>query len=121
TRAHYVCYSDNLAMRTTAVECIAHGGSLAPRSGDFLVPRHYPAPPSHRCHHAFPGGPIPVSDQPWFCCSDEEWNTRGECLKQTPCPHCHTIGLLNRHGYLYGFDDSIPSRKILRARRVFCS
>jgi hypothetical protein len=62
-----------------------------------------------------------VSDQPWFCLSDQEWNTKVESLKCLPCPHCHTVGTLNRHGYLYGFDDSSPSHKTLRARRVFCS
>jgi hypothetical protein len=62
-----------------------------------------------------------VSDQPWFCFTDEEWNTRAESLKRMPCPHCKVVGALNRHGYLYGFDDSVPSRNTVRARRVFCS
>jgi hypothetical protein len=38
-----------------------------------------------------------------------------------PCPHCHAIGALNRHGCLYGFDESSPRERTLRARRVFCS
>ncbi len=57
----------------------------------------------------------------WFCRSDEEWNTIAERLKHTPCPHCKVVGALIRHGCLYGFDDSSPQRKTVRARRVFCS
>jgi hypothetical protein len=44
-----------------------------------------------------------------------------ERLKHTPCPHCQGVGSLIRHGALYGFDDSCPQRRTLRARRVFCS
>jgi hypothetical protein len=44
-----------------------------------------------------------------------------EQLKQTSCPHCKVVGALNRHGCLYGFDESSPRRKTLRARRIFCS
>ena len=44
-----------------------------------------------------------------------------ERLKQTPCPHCKVVGTLIRHGFLYGFDDSNPQRKTVRARRIFCS
>src|SRR5271155_5003818 len=44
-----------------------------------------------------------------------------ERLKQTRCPHCKVVGTLNRHGCLYGFDESSPPRKTLRARRIFCS
>ena len=62
-----------------------------------------------------------MSYQPWFCRNDQEWNTTAESLKHTLCPHCQQVGTLNRHGFLYGFDDSSPSRKTLRARRVFCS
>ncbi len=58
--------------------------------------------------------------QRWFCRA-EEWNPIAEGLKQTPCPHCQIVGTLNRHGYLYGFDDSSPRRQTVRARRVFCS
>ncbi len=38
-----------------------------------------------------------------------------------PCPHCHVVGMLIRHGFLRGFDDSSPPRQTVRARRVFCS
>jgi hypothetical protein len=62
-----------------------------------------------------------VSQQRLFCRSAEEWNALAESLKHTPCPHCNVVGALNRHGSLYGFDDSSPRRKTLRARRVFCS
>ena len=44
-----------------------------------------------------------------------------ERLKLTPCPHCHVVGTLNRHGSLSGYDESNPQRKTLRARRIFCS
>ena len=44
-----------------------------------------------------------------------------ERLKQTPCPHCKVVGTLIRHGFLYGFDESNPQRKTVRARRIFCS
>lgn len=62
-----------------------------------------------------------MSQQRWFCRSDDEWNALADRLKQTPCPHCKVVGALNRHGALYGFDDRSPRRKTLRARRVFCS
>lgn len=57
----------------------------------------------------------------WFYRSDEEWSALAERLKLTPCPHCHRVGALIRHGYLRGYDDSSPQRKTLRARRIFCS
>jgi hypothetical protein len=57
----------------------------------------------------------------WFYRSADEWNALAERLKQTPCPHCKAVGTLIRHGYLYGFDDSSPRHKTLRARRIFCS
>ena len=59
--------------------------------------------------------------QCWFYRNTEEWNTLVERLKLTPCPHCQVVGALIRHGALYGFDDSNPRRKTLRARRIFCS
>jgi hypothetical protein len=57
----------------------------------------------------------------WFYRSDEEWIAIAERIKQTPCPHCKTVGTLNRHGVLTGFDDSNPQRTTIRARRIFCS
>lgn len=44
-----------------------------------------------------------------------------ERLKWTPCPHCHAVGALIRHGYLRGYDESSPRLKVVRARRIFCS
>ena len=41
-------------------------------------------------------------------------------LKQTPCPHCQSVGFLNLHGYLCGYDEKTSSKKITRGRRVFC-
>ncbi len=62
-----------------------------------------------------------MDEERWFVRSDEEWNARAERLKLMPCPHCKEVGALIRHGSLYGFDDSSPQRKTVRARRVFCS
>jgi len=62
-----------------------------------------------------------VGEERWFYRGDDEWIAIAERLKQTPCPHCKVVGTLIRHGFLYGFDDSSPRRRTLRARRVFCS
>jgi hypothetical protein len=62
-----------------------------------------------------------VGDQPWFYRCEEDWLAIIERLKQTPCPHCHAVGMLIRHGVLAGFDDSTPQRRVIRARRIFCS
>jgi hypothetical protein len=62
-----------------------------------------------------------VGQERWFFRCDEEWNAMAERLKLTPCPHCNAVGALIRHGALYGFDESSPQRKTLRARRIFCS
>jgi hypothetical protein len=59
--------------------------------------------------------------QPWFYRCEEDWITIVERLKLTSCPHCKTVGMLIRHGVLTGFDDSNPQRKVIRARRIFCS
>jgi hypothetical protein len=62
-----------------------------------------------------------VGEQRWFCRDDDEWAAFAERLKLMPCPHCQAVGALVRHGFLYGFDETSPHRKTLRARRVFCS
>ncbi len=62
-----------------------------------------------------------MGEQRWFYRSAEEGNAIVEGLKLTPCPHCQIVGTLIRHGFLYGFDDSSPRRKTIRARRIFCS
>jgi hypothetical protein len=62
-----------------------------------------------------------VQGERWFYRSDDEWNAFAERLKLIACPHCHVVGTLIRHGSLTGFDDANPPRKVLRARRVFCS
>lgn len=62
-----------------------------------------------------------MGEKRWFYRSAQEWTAIAERLKQTPCPHCRVVGSLIRHGFLYGFDDSSPQRKTLRARRIFCS
>jgi hypothetical protein len=62
-----------------------------------------------------------VAEQRWFYRDSEEWQAIAERLKLVPCPHCNAVGALIRHGFLYGFDDSNPLRKTLRARRILCS
>ncbi len=62
-----------------------------------------------------------MAEQRWFYGSAAEWLAIADRLKLTPCPHCQVVGTLNRHGFLYGFDDSSPRRKTVRARRIFCS
>jgi hypothetical protein len=62
-----------------------------------------------------------VGQKRLFYRSVEEWTGIAEGLKQAPCPHCRVVGALIRHGNLYGFDESSPQRKTLRARRIFCS
>ena len=62
-----------------------------------------------------------MGEERWFYRSAAEWNAVAERLKQLACPHCKVVGTLIRHGFLYGFDDSSPRRKTLRARRIFCS
>src|SRR5271167_4462743 len=58
---------------------------------------------------------------PWFFRGDDPWKAIVHQLEVTPCPHCHAVGFLIRHGALFGFDDSSPRRPTLRARRIFCS
>lgn len=67
--------------------------------------------------------PPNVGDQPEprFYRREEEWLAIAQRLKQTPCPHCNTVGMLIRHGTLSGFDDTNRQRQTLRARRIFCS
>jgi len=51
----------------------------------------------------------------------QEWDAVCERLKQTPCPHCKVVGMLIRHGCLHGYDCGGSRRKVIRARRIFCS
>ena len=62
-----------------------------------------------------------MGEERWFYRSAEEWTALAERLKQTPCPHCKVVGTLIRHGYLRGYDESNPQRKLVRAQRIFCS
>src|SRR6516165_9563964 len=62
---------------------------------------------------------VPVAEE--FYRDAAEWLAVAERLKQTPCPHCRVVGALIRHGFLYGFDETNPRRRTLRARRIFCS
>lgn len=62
-----------------------------------------------------------MSQPRWFYRDNDEWTAITERLKLTPCPHCQAVGTLIRHGSLHGYDDAHPTRKVLRARRIFCS
>jgi hypothetical protein len=108
--------------------------SYAENSANRPVPDLYPAPRSwmingtplpRPCSSAkmaiFRGGAAAVGDEQWFCRSDEDREAVAERLKLMPCPHCRAVDTLIRHGFLYGFDDSSPPRRTVRARRVFCS
>lgn len=57
----------------------------------------------------------------WFYRNDQEGNAIAEQLKQKSCPHCKKFRTLNRHGSLYGYDNSNQPRKTVRAQRFFCS
>jgi len=62
-----------------------------------------------------------MGEERWFYRDAEERTAIAERLKQTTCPHCKSAGTLIRHGFLYGFDESSPRQKTVRARRIFCS
>jgi hypothetical protein len=62
-----------------------------------------------------------VGDVHQFTSNEHEWTAFVERLKLTACPHCRRVGMLVRHGFLRGFDDTSPRRKTVRARRIFCS
>jgi hypothetical protein len=64
---------------------------------------------------------VRVGEERWFYRGAEDWLALAERLKQTACPHCKVVGMLIRHGYLRGYDDSSPQRKTVRARRILCS
>lgn len=42
-------------------------------------------------------------------------------LKTVACPHCHRVSHLNRHGFLFGFNEKHQRDRTVRARRIFCS
>ncbi len=56
----------------------------------------------------------------WFYRDEKDWIEIACNLPLKPCPHCHTVGMLIRHGGLRGFDET-SQQKVARARRVFCS
>ncbi len=62
-----------------------------------------------------------MADLPRFYRDEQEWLDIVERLKTNHCPHCNTVGTLNRHGVLSGFNDSNPQRTTIRARRVYCN
>jgi hypothetical protein len=58
---------------------------------------------------------------PSFYRDDQHWLALAQQLKHMPCPHCHSVGSLIRHGHLYGYDQSHSNHKTVRGHRVFCS
>jgi hypothetical protein len=52
---------------------------------------------------------------PRFYSSESDFKAIHHKLKQFNCPFCRTIGNLNLHGFIYGYD------KKRRGRRIFCS
>jgi hypothetical protein len=81
----------------------------------------YPAFTSQLYNHGFRDGMGHLDGQRWFFRNAAEWDAIAERLKLVPCPHCQRVGMLIRHGCLYGFDEQNRRRKTLRARRIFCS
>jgi hypothetical protein len=62
-----------------------------------------------------------VSDGRWFHWGEQDFLAISEKLKGMACPHCKVTGLLVRHGFLRGYDETNPRDKTVRARRIFCS
>jgi hypothetical protein len=56
-----------------------------------------------------------------ICASNSEYDDLISKLKITPCPHCKSVGYLNQHGFLYGYDQEHQHCKTTRATRIFCS
>lgn len=53
--------------------------------------------------------------------SEDEFQSFRRNLKQMPCPHCGLIGALVLNGRLYGYDERLQNKKIIRGRRIFCN
>jgi hypothetical protein len=105
-------------------ENLANGREHLPRTplkDVFIVPRYYLALFRAAKFSDLRGGWLGMGEQQWFYHNADEWNTLAQRLKLTACPFCKAAGTLIRHGSLFGFDDSSPQRKTLRARRIFCS
>lgn len=49
----------------------------------------------------------------------ELWPKLLSHLKLRPCPHCHTTGSLNAHGFLRGY--GLGSTRTIRGKRIYCS
>lgn len=56
-----------------------------------------------------------------ICSSQEEVDAFLQDLKIKPCPFCKSVGTLNRHGFVRGYDESHQPQRSIHARRVFCS
>lgn len=55
-----------------------------------------------------------------YVTSAADFDKHKSALKQAPCPHCHAVGCLIRHGYLNGHGDK-ANDEVQRGWRVFCS
>ena len=62
-----------------------------------------------------------VAEVRWFYRNADEWNAFAQRLKLIPCPHCKVVGMLIKHGSLYGYDEGNSGATTVRAQRVFCS
>lgn len=56
-----------------------------------------------------------------FCSCEEDLKRFHFQLKQTLCPYCKSIGFLNLHGYLRGYDEHDCCKMVVRGRRIFCN
>ena len=61
-----------------------------------------------------------MADVHGFCRDENDLIDDARNLKLRPCPHCNTVGMPIRNGWLRGFDET-RRQKVVRARRVFCS
>jgi len=50
--------------------------------------------------------------------SREDFNKFYYSLKLIQCPFCNLTGALILHGYLYGYNETYESNKIIRGRQI---
>jgi len=55
-----------------------------------------------------------------YVTTEDEYGKHKDRLKEVPCPNCHAVGCLIRHGYLRGYGEG-ASETVQRGWRVFCS
>jgi hypothetical protein len=61
-----------------------------------------------------------VGGERWFYRDEADWGEIAERIKRSPCPFCKRVGMLVRHGCLFGFDEG-GAERVVRAKRIFCS